>query len=529
MNINYSVPQNVLVNGDGDPLQSIPELNYGDHLDLVFTARDGENEAVDLSSAVTWEFAIDMDRSDRTLPLCSTSSITYDATAKTLSCSVSARTLIFLEAVNGKSQVALIAEMSGFDGSGNRIFRFPWNMIGAMPVDANEIVPEESSPVIVQNDDFTAFRVYADDTDDHTQTYPVGSYCPQFVPENIRFRRTATSGMPLKLQELYAGGNTPTDAEIRNALGYIGNFAIPKSMTERFVLLADADWSDSDVVVDWGDGTQSRMKNGKTQLARGIGFYDDNEYLDDSGSSFFMFSHTYAETGSYYIKITGRDYWGIRHSYTDLKDANGTVKYPDTPVVSRAPYDLVYECLGPDTPVAKCVRNLSSFMNCNCRLLHVLWAEGNRSALADACEMVLAFSNCRNLVSFRGAEFSGSGRAGSPDLGMFLQNGRSLEIFSGSLPAYCSNPAGLRSVFNGCNKLRANVASILPAGGFVHRRISADKIFNGCAALTGTVPADLLWGDAGIVWSDTAEAFSGCSASVRAQVPVAWGGTMNEA
>ena len=59
----------MLVNDDGEPLQTIPELSYGDHLDVVFTARDGNNDAVDLSSAVTWEFAIDLDRTDRTLPL----------------------------------------------------------------------------------------------------------------------------------------------------------------------------------------------------------------------------------------------------------------------------------------------------------------------------------------------------------------------------------------------------------------------------------------------------------------------------
>ena len=49
MNINYSVPQNVLVNDDGEPLQAIPELSYGDRLDVVFTARDGNNDAVDLN------------------------------------------------------------------------------------------------------------------------------------------------------------------------------------------------------------------------------------------------------------------------------------------------------------------------------------------------------------------------------------------------------------------------------------------------------------------------------------------------
>ena len=528
MNINYSVPQNVLVNDDGEPLQTIPELSYGDHLDVVFTARDGNNDAVDLSSAVTWEFAIDVDRTDRTLPLCSTSSITYDTTAKTLSCSVSARTLIFLEAVNGKSQVALIAEMSGFDGSGNRIFRFPWNMTGVMPVNANETVPEEEPSVVVQNNDFTAFRVYADDTDDHTQTYPIGSYCPQFVPENILFRHEATEDMPEKLQDLYQETENPTVEQIRHALGYVGGRAIPKSMTERFVLLAAADWTNSDVVVDWGDGTRSYMKNGKTQVARGIGFYDNNDYLDDSCDSYYLFSHTYDQEGSYYVKITGRDYWGIRHYYADLKNADGTTKYPDNSVAWKTVYNLVYDCMGPDTPFAGCVRNLASFMNGSSRLLHVMMTESCHRARTAVCNWTAVFLYCANLVSARGINFSRYNLTGNQTFQQVFQNCSRLEIFTGSLPAYCTTATGYRYVFSACTRLRADIASIIPANGFLGPRIRAIDLFKNCSHLTGTVPANLLWDDPNVIWSDTANAFKGCSAAIRAQVPVSWGGTMVE-
>jgi len=529
MNIRYSIPLNSLIDANGNPLQNLLELAYGDTPTVAFTACDANNTAIDLSGAVTWEFAIDADRDSQTVVLCETSDMTYSAADSVLYFAINTKTLAFLNAVNGKSQLTLLAELSGFDANGTRVYRFPWVMSGVMPVDANNVVPAELPPVVVvQSNDYTGFRVYADDTDDHTQSYAVGSYCPQFVPDNVRFRHTATNDMPLKLQELYANNSTPTDEQIRNALGYIGNHTIPKSMTERFVLLAGTDWAHSDVVVDWGDGTKSYMKNGKTQSARGNGFYDNNEYVDDWEDSHYMFSHTYEQSGSYYVKITGKDYWGIRHYYADLKDATGAAKYPDVSISSMAPYNLVYECLGHDTPIAKCVKNLASFMNCNCRLLHVMWTEINQSVMTDVCNFVLAFSNCRNLVSLRGAYFAGYGLTGNQDLGMSIQNCKSLEIFVGSLPAYCTNPSGLRSVFNGCTKLRANIASILPSGGFVNRRFSANKIFNGCAALTGTVPAELLWGDAGITWSDTSQAFAGCSAAIRAQVPEAWGGTLAE-
>lgn len=102
------------------------------------------------------------------------------------------------------------------------------------------------------------------------------------------------------------------------------------------------------------------------------------------------------------------------------------------------------------------------------------------------------------------------------------------EIFAGSVQAYCTSILGYRYMFSGCQKLRVNIANIIPGTGFLSRRIKAIDIFKNCSNLTGTVPADLLWDDANIIWSDTANAFAGCSESIRAQVPVTWGGTNTE-
>lgn len=529
MNIRYSVPLNLLVNDNGDPLQNLWELAYGDVPEIVFAAVNANNEKIDLSDALVWQIAIDADRDSQTMVLCETSDIVYSSDEKTLSFSISTKTLAFLNAVNGKSKISLIAEMSGFDGSGNRIFRFHWNMTGAMPVDANTTVPD--SPTHgdgSQTKDFTAFRVYADDTDDHTQTYAVGSYCPQFVPDNILFRHASGSALPQKLQELYQTTTTPTEEQIRNALGYICGHAIPKSMTERFVLNADVDWENSDVIVDWGDGTKSYMKNGKTQVARGIGFYDSSDYVDDGGETHYMFSHTYEQSGAYYIKITGRNYWGVRHYYADLKNADGSSKYPDNSINYKSAYSLVYECLGNDTPVAGCVSNLAHFMDSNLRILHVFMTPCNMHLMRNVGNWSGAFYHSQNLISSRGMNFGVSILTGVRSCSNAFRDCKSMEIFSGSLPACCTTEVGYCNVFNGCLNLRANIASIIPACGFLSKKLSAEQIFINCAKMTGTVPAALLWEDQSIVWTNTAEAFSGCSASIRAQVPTSWGGTNDQ-
>ena len=451
MNINYSVPQNVLVNDDGEPLQAIPELIYGNHLDVVFTARDGNNDAVDLSSAVTWEFAIDLDRTDRTLPLCSTSSITYDTTAKTLSCSVSARTLIFLEAVNGKSQVALIAEMSGFDSSGNRIFRFPWNMTGVMPVDANETVPENPA---VQTNDYTAFEVYPNETAIAAETeHPV--------------------------------------------LGHITT-AIPAQMTEKFVLRTNYRYFDSDIIVDWGDGTVSTIRNGDFESEDLSSWDRENQY-----EAAICMSHTYPSEGKYTVSIYGRKYFGISHA-----------RAPENNLMSR--------CLDTEFPLAGQVNNLSSFARYGCRLKELciptamdLHNVENVFAMCQGCtNLQYAYGLKRKIKISRSFTnlFDGCSALLQTDFVMPVM--------------YIDVSAGLQMCFNGCGLLATPVQKLLPSAGFCNRVMNVQKLFYGCASLTGTVPAAVLWEDTSKVWQNTSNVFKNCSAAIRAQVPVSWGGTL---
>ncbi len=152
MNVYYSVPLNVLCDSNGNPLQAVPQLAYGDVPAVVFAALDADNEPVDLSSATTWELTVDVDRAVETPHLCEVlpEGFTYNATNKTLSYRLNSRTLEFFSAVNGKSQLALIAELCGYDSSDTRLFRFPWSMIGVMPVGGGPLFTDELQFAVTQ-------------------------------------------------------------------------------------------------------------------------------------------------------------------------------------------------------------------------------------------------------------------------------------------------------------------------------------------------------------------------------------------
>jgi len=162
MNIYYSTSLDVLVDQSGNPLQALPQLAFGDQLNIVFTALDANSDVLDISSAVTWTLTVDADRSISTLPLCKVlpSGISFDSTSGSLSFLLNSQTNAFQKAVNGKSQLTLFAELCGYDSANTRIFRFPWHMSGCMPVDGNLGASGLSLPTSITFSNFGT--VYAD-------------------------------------------------------------------------------------------------------------------------------------------------------------------------------------------------------------------------------------------------------------------------------------------------------------------------------------------------------------------------------
>lgn len=190
MNIYYNVTLNMLTDNKSVPLQTIPQLVYGDVPMVVFAALDTDNSPVDLSSAVTWNLSIDVDRTDKTKPVCEipSNSITYDETDKTLSWLINTKTSNFFSMVDGKDKVALIAELCGYDSGDALLFRFTWNMIGLMPATGGA-VPESDSAT----GDYSAFEVYANSEEipagtEHSELGYVSVAIPAQMTEKFTIR-----------------------------------------------------------------------------------------------------------------------------------------------------------------------------------------------------------------------------------------------------------------------------------------------------------------------------------------------------
>lgn len=469
MNTYYSIPLSTLCDNDGYPLQAIPELAYGDVAAVVFSAVDANNTLVDLSAATHWQFLIDTDRTVETSPLCEVSSdkIIYDAVNKTLSFSIDSKTLPFLQAVNGKSQLMLIAELSGYDASNNRIFRFDWNMIGVMPISGGAVPSEPSIGTVTP--EITAFKVFANST-------------------------------------AYAVGDT---------IGELGNvevvYEIPAQMTHKFIIRSMIPQEQNDIIVDWGDGSTSRLQNGTNDS--GVEFIQKKS----DGEFQYLLTHTYAVQGVFKVQIIGQNYFAIKQTveigpYSNCKT-----------LTERTQYNLLCACLNSELPVASHLANLSSFAIRSLRLFEV-------NALTFKFPPRIShtsnmFSSCRNLKTFVGFYLN---TYILKSLSNMFANCANMEICDMEIPSFFTNTSSLGSIFTGCEKLTADISELIPAGGFGLRKISMSSAFSSTPMLTGTVPADLLWEDTSKVWLNTSKAFSNSSAEIRAQVPTSWGGTNTE-
>lgn len=286
----------------------------------------------------------------------------------------------------------------------------------------------------------------------------------------------------------------PTDAVIPagtvdDITGFTYTYEVPAQMTAKFNVRTTASLEDMDVVVDWGDGSKQILKDG--------------EYEEVSASGYtYTMSHTYTTPGRYVVKIFGKQYFAL-----------STSPFTDNSLVSR--------CLDSDLPIASHLTNLSSLCTNSKRLLKVdvpfskiMFRIINTSSM---------FARCYNLV-----QATGFGGYMSP--AMFSCSWMFHECWSMSecdfiLPTYFTDSWGIKGAFKDCRSLAVDINSLLPPQGFHVKNPLKTQLFMN-TPVTGTVPADILFNDLSLNWVGESNAFYGCSAEIRAQVPVSWGGTL---
>lgn len=295
--------------------------------------------------------------------------------------------------------------------------------------------------------------------------------------------------------EVYANDSVISPGE-HEVLGTI-TVEIPVQMTETFALRTTTPEADSDVVVDWGDGTIQKVKDGEHGGYTGP---------DGEGRYVAKMTHTYGTAGKYTVKVYGHDYFCLSHAPSHVSDAS----------------NMQCRILADDLPIASHLTNLTAFAYGTLKLVTVQCA--SYKYLHRTTNHAQMFTNDKNLLSVTGFEDMVMISRGAEGCFQFCENMHTCD-FNGVL---CSNnPRAMYAMYQNCYALAINIGTFFPTK-FVSRALNFTNTFTHMHAMTGTVNAKQLWGDPTIDWQGYNNCFYGCPEEIRAQVPTAWGGTASD-
>ena len=265
---------------------------------------------------------------------------------------------------------------------------------------------------------------------------------------------------------------------------------VPAGMTQKFKIRCDVLAADSDVVVEWGDGTSSAIAKNEFESS------DDSDW--GLGEMVYVVAHTYAAPGRYRVIVRGKQYWGFQQ----VKGFN---------IISRI-FDHGY-------PTAGWLQNLSVACQWSPKIQKVVFPTG-LELFANIHNAYALFADCVNLVSVKNCQTK---FRFTRDVTNMFSGCTALKECDFQLPQSAVKNASYNRVFYNCSSLEADIANLLPDRGFDGKTVSMVECFRGCSKLTGTVPAVKLWEDMVINWTAT-RCFTDCSETLRLQVPASWGG-----
>ena len=276
--------------------------------------------------------------------------------------------------------------------------------------------------------------------------------------------------------------------------GYV-SVEIPACMTHNMIIRTYCPREKLDIVIDWGDGTKVTLADPN---ASGVSATTP----DEDGDYTLNLEHTYTESAKYIVKIYGKNYYNFGHNFGYNYN------------------NLICRIFSGDLPIASHLRNLSSVCTNALRLLKVV-VNGYDAWIENVENMSNGFYACYNLLSATGFRQRTSMMT---DKNLFTEC-NNLVTTDYKLKATYSRPGACGAVFGRCLKLAINdISKLLPDTGFIGS-INFSEMFYDCSSISGTVPASKLWEDSNVTWINTSNAFTGCSAEIRAQVPTSWGGT----
>jgi hypothetical protein len=270
--------------------------------------------------------------------------------------------------------------------------------------------------------------------------------------------------------------------------------ALPAEMRHKFILRSEALPDMQDVIVDWGDGNYISLKD-----------TDSSSVGGSEGDWRYSLEHTYNVSGKYIIRIYGKGYFGI------ISTPTFTGNNPDPNIICRV-FDR-------DLPIASHLRNLSSFARYSHHLTSIYAYNCPSLYNNHISNFAISIANCHNLqkVEYMPLPMPYS------TISQYFQGNKNLKTISSFYPTIHNS---LYATFDGCENFEFDISKIFekfsPVTG---SSINVGYAFRNCKKLYGIVPADLLWNNKDVKWTNTTTCFSGCSDEIRAQVPKSWGGT----
>jgi hypothetical protein len=286
--------------------------------------------------------------------------------------------------------------------------------------------------------------------------------------------------------------STEIGLAIYNDETLINGARIKPSMTEEFSLWITKSRLESDIVIDWGDGTIEKL----SELTPTNGTDNDGKI-----DVLVYVAHTYEVPNKpYIIKVYGKDYCRLSHNQYKISADNR----------------LVCRVLDSDLPVASHLTNLASFCHSCNRLLKVS-IPSYSNIFNHVVNWSGCFNTCTNLNISIGWLFANVVKNYSA-LHQYCTYLRETDFKIG----YFSY-GDITNVFDGCSNLEADISSLfLPKLNFGIKKVGVGGCVRGCKKLTGTIPGDLLWNNSEIEWSGMSTTFNNCSDEIRSQAPKSW-------
>lgn len=295
---------------------------------------------------------------------------------------------------------------------------------------------------------------------------------------------------------------------ISNINGIRYECEVPAGHIEVLKLRSSQKRDNMNVIVSWGDGTSTTIKNTIPKDKKSVG-KEESLYIEecdnDNEISYYL-THIYPnDTSIYKVSIYGNSYWGVHH------DSN----YPN----------LLCKVFDSNLPICNCVRSV-----CDIAINALSLQEINLPAYYDFANVENfsgAFKNCLNLKRVSGFKkyiFLNTIR----NAASVFENCKNLIYCDMHLPSSSDDwQVSNSNFYDGCCSLNMDLVELLPPGGFTKKVLSMNNVFRNCKKITCSdwdYVNSILWND-NIIWKNISECFSGCSDDILSHIPESWGGT----